>query len=155
MSALSDMSVQECSKCLNDGLDIVRDIKIVAIVVVQCSHELGMAQTPDFIPKLIDHVPLLHAPAIALHVLQCDNILHTKHRVSSLSCTLTLYHFTILSASCTGPCQRAKPLPAADLHATEIQQDQLSISPRACGLADFTTGVLLLTAAVWCPCTRT
>ena len=54
---------------LHDGLHILRHVKHVSMAIVQCSHELGVAQAPDFIAKLIDHIPLLHLPAISLHVL--------------------------------------------------------------------------------------
>ena len=53
---------------LDDCLNLLWDVKVVAIAIVQCSHELRMAQAPDFIAKLVDDISFLDAPAIAVEV---------------------------------------------------------------------------------------
>ena len=61
---------------LDNCLDLLWDVKIVTIAIVQRSHELRMAQAPDFVAKLVDDVSFPDAPAIALKIFQSNDILY-------------------------------------------------------------------------------
>ena len=60
---------------LYDCLNLLWDVKIVTIPIVQRSHELRMAQAPDFVAKLVDDISFLDAPAISIEVFQSNDIL--------------------------------------------------------------------------------